>query len=50
MILTGEIEVLGGKYYSASVVDEWISMEYWWNNTDRGNWNTGEKYYSALVV
>jgi hypothetical protein len=37
MILTGETEVLGEKHYTASVVDEWMSMEHWWNDTDRGN-------------
>jgi hypothetical protein len=43
MILTGETEVLGEKHYTASVVDEWTSMEHWWNATDRGNWSTGRK-------
>ena len=43
MILTGETEVLGEKHYTASVVDEWMSMEHWWNDTDRGNWITGRK-------
>ena len=37
MILTGETEVLGEKLYTASVVDELMSMEHWWNDTDRGN-------------
>jgi hypothetical protein len=27
----------GMKSYRASVVDEWMSMEYWWNDTDREN-------------
>jgi hypothetical protein len=35
MILTGETEVLGEKYYTASVVDEWMSMERLWNDTGR---------------
>jgi hypothetical protein len=35
MILMGETEVLGEKHYTASVVDEWMSMEQWWNDTDR---------------
>jgi len=39
MMLTGETEVLGEKYYTASVVVEWKSMEHWWNDTDRGNWS-----------
>ena len=37
MILTGETEVLGEKHYTAWVVDGWMSMEEWWNDTDRGN-------------
>ena len=36
MILTGETEVLGEKLYIACMVDEWMSMEQWWNDTDRG--------------
>ena len=36
----GETEVLGEKHYTASVVDGWMSMEHWWNDTDRGNWST----------
>jgi hypothetical protein len=43
MILTGETGVLREKHYTASVVDEGISMEQWWNDTDRGNWSTGRK-------
>jgi hypothetical protein len=27
----------GEKHYTASVVDGWMSMEHWWNDTDRGN-------------
>ena len=37
MILTGETEVRGEKYFKACVVGEWMSMEHWWNDTDRGN-------------
>ena len=37
MVLTGETEVLGEKHYIAWVVDGWMSMEQWWNGTDRGN-------------
>ena len=37
MILTEETEVLGEKQYTAWVVDGWMSMEQWWNDTDRGN-------------
>jgi len=43
MILTGETEVLGEKHYTASVVDEWMSIEYWWNDADRGNWSARRK-------
>jgi len=39
----GKTEVLGEKHYTASVVDELMSMEYWWNDTDRGNWSTRRK-------
>ena len=37
MVLTGGTEVLGEKHYTAWVVDGWMSMEQWWNGTDRGN-------------
>jgi hypothetical protein len=48
MILTGETEVLGEKHYTAMVVDVWMSMDHWWNDTDRGNWSTGrETLYSV---
>ena len=50
MIVTGETEVLGEKHYTAWVVDEWMSMEHWWNDSDRGNWSTGRKTLHALVV
>ena len=43
MILTGEIEVMGEKHYTVWVVDGWMSMEQWWNGTDRWNWSTGRK-------
>jgi len=43
MILTGESEVLGEKNYTAWVVDEWMSMEHSWNDTDRGNGSAGRK-------
>jgi hypothetical protein len=43
MVLTGETEVLGERHYTASVVDEWMIMEHWWNGTDMGNWSTGRK-------
>ena len=43
MILTGATEVLGEKHYTAWVVHDWMSMEHWWNDTDRGNWSAGRK-------
>jgi len=43
MILTGETEVLGEKHYTAWVVDGWMSMEQWWNDTDRGKLKYWEK-------
>ena len=36
-------EVLGEKHYTGLVVDGWMSMEQWWNDTDRENWSTGRK-------
>jgi len=39
----GKTEVLGEKHYTAWVVDGWMSMEEWWNNTDRGKLNYWEK-------
>ena len=32
----GKTEVLGEKHYTAWVVDGWMSMEQWWNDSDRG--------------
>jgi hypothetical protein len=32
----GKTEVLGENHYTAYVVDEWMSMEHWWNDSDRG--------------
>ena len=43
LILTGETEVRGEKHYTASVVDGWMSVEHWRNDTDKGNWSTGRK-------
>ena len=43
MILKKEAEVLGEEHYTASVVDEWMNMEHWWNDTERGSWSTGRK-------
>jgi hypothetical protein len=40
----GKTEVLGEKHYTASVVDEWMSMEHWWNDTETGkNWRSLRK-------
>ena len=33
----GKTEVLGEKHYTAWVVDGWMSVEQWWNDSDRGN-------------
>ena len=46
----GKTEVLGEKHYTAWVVDGWMSMEQWWNGTDRGTEVLGEKHYTAWVV
>ena len=43
MVLTGETEVLGEKHYTAWVVDGWMSVEKWWNGTDRGKLKCWEK-------
>ena len=43
MILTVETKVLGEKHYRAWMVDEWMHVEHWWSDTDRGNWSTGRK-------
>ena len=44
----GKTKVLGEKHYIAWVVGEWMGMEHWWNDTDRGNWCTGrETLYSV---
>jgi len=48
MILTGETEVLGEKHHTALVVVEWMSIEHWWNDTDRGNWSTGRKTWYSV--
>jgi hypothetical protein len=32
----GKTEVMGEKHYIVWVVGEWMSMEHWWNDTDRG--------------
>ena len=40
MVLKGEAEVLGEKLYTASLVVESMSMEQWWNDSDRGKRST----------
>ena len=42
----GKTEVLGEKHYEVWVVDEWMSMEQWWNDTDRGKLECWEKNFS----
>jgi hypothetical protein len=42
----GKTEVLGEKHYTAWMVDEWMSMEQWWNDTDRGKLKYWEKNLS----
>ena len=39
----GKTEVLGEKHYTAWVVGGWMSMEQWWNDTDRGKLKYWEK-------
>jgi len=39
----GKTEVLREKHYTVWVVDGWMSMEQWWNDTDRGNLTCWEK-------
>ena len=43
MVLTGETEVLGEKKYTVWVVDGWMSMELWWNDTDKRKLKYWEK-------
>jgi len=39
----GKTEVLGEKHYKMWVVDGWMGMEQWWNDTDRGKLKYWEK-------
>ena len=39
----GKTEVPGEKHYTAWVVDGWMGMEQWWNDTDRGKLKYWEK-------
>jgi len=38
-----ETEALGEEHYTAWVVDGWMSMEQWWNDTDRGKLKCWER-------
>jgi len=42
----GKTEVLGEKHYIAWVVGEWMGMEHWWNDTDRGRL----KYWERNII
>ena len=44
----GKTEVLGEKYYTMWVVDEWMSMEQWWNDADRGKIEVLGNRYVAI--
>ena len=47
----GKPKVLGEKHYTAWVVDEWMSMEQWWNDTNRENpkyWEKKTCYNTSL--
>ena len=39
----GKTEVLREKHYTAWVVGEWMGMEHWWNDTDRGKLKCWER-------
>jgi hypothetical protein len=43
MILTGETEVLGEKHYTVWVVDGWMGMGQWWNDTERESSRMGDR-------
>ena len=32
------------KDYTASLTEEFVSMEHWWNDTDSGNWSIRDKH------
>ena len=42
----GKTDVLGEKYYAPWVVDGWMCMEQWWNDTDKGNL----KYWEENII
>ena len=39
----GKTELLVEKHATVWVVDELMSVEEWWNDTERENWSTGRK-------
>jgi hypothetical protein len=41
-------DTVNWHYYTASVTDEWMSMEHWWNDTDWGKLEYWE--YSSLMM
>ena len=48
---TADVTALSNAKISfETVVDGWMSMEQWWNDTDRGKQVLGEKHYAAWVV
>ena len=49
-ILTGETEVLEEKHYTVWVVDGWMGMEQWWNDTDREKTNWDGKILSQRYL
>ena len=46
----GKTEVLGEKHYTVWVVGEWMSVEQWWNDSDRGNWSTGRETFPSTTL
>ena len=45
----GNTKVGGEKYYVAWVVEEWMSIEQWWNDTDRGKLKYWEKTLYSVI-
>jgi hypothetical protein len=43
MILIGDTEVVGEKYFTSSLVDEWMNMVDWRIETERGKELVGDK-------
>ena len=46
MVLKGETELVGEKHYTLWVLDGWMSMQQWWNGTDRGKL----KYWERNII